>query len=83
MDASAQLIAFAAGDLQFGTDTAAEIGAVLPSAGCTGVAGRDDGIVFDDDRTILAAQTGGTFADCLSNIKIVVVFVSVCYKDAT
>ena len=75
MHAAAELIALAGGHLELLPGAAAQIDAVLAAPGRAVIAGRDDLVIADDDRAILAPQTGGAFQHALRNIQIIVLLV--------
>ena len=72
VDAAAQLVALAGGDVQCFAGAVFQIGAVLAATGGAVVAGGNDLVVLDDDGAVDAAQAGGPLQNGLGDIQIVV-----------
>ena len=72
MDRAAQLVALPSGDSQSVAQAGTHVGAVLSAARGAVVAGRDDDVVFDDDRAEFAAQARTALRDRGGNIEIIV-----------
>ena len=75
VNGTAPLIALAARDAELVSHAVLEIGAVFSASGRTVVARRNDDVVFDDDRTVLLAQTGASLGDRLRDVEIIIDFV--------
>ena len=71
---AAKLVSLTARNAQRLAHTGADVVAILASARSSVVAGGDDGIVLDDDGTVVLAQAGRSLRDGLGNIQIVVMF---------
>ena len=71
---TAELVPFASRNFQLFPAATSQVRAVFPTSGCAVVAGGNDGIVFDDDRTETAAQAGSPFCHGLCNVQIIVDF---------
>lgn len=72
VNGTAELVSFAAGDVETVAEAFSEIAAVHSAAGSTVVAGGDYGVVFDNYRPIAFSQAGAPFGYGLCYVEIVV-----------
>ena len=72
MDAAAQLVPLAPGDLHGLPGAVAQVRAVGPAPGGAIIAGGDDLVVFNDDGAVEPAQAGGPLQNGLGDVEIIV-----------
>ena len=82
MNGAAELISLTTGNIQLFAGAEADVGAVDTSSGCAYIAGGDNLIVRNDDRTEAAAQAGTSLEDGLGDIQIIIGFVPSGHEDS-
>ena len=75
VDRTAKLISFSSGDLKVFTDTYSEVDTVFSSSWSADIAGRNNLVILNYYRSEISSETGASFKNSLSDIKIVIDFV--------
>ena len=79
VNAAAELVPLAGGDIQTVTDTVAQLGAVAAAAGRAVVACGDDLVVADDQCAVGSAQAGGSLQNRFCYIELVVFLINAAH----
>ena len=74
VDRTAKLISFSSGDLKVFTDTYSEVDTVFSSSWSADIAGRNNLVILNYYRSEISSETGASFKNSLSDIKIVTDF---------